>query len=1016
MFEILILLTVVLVPFMDTGSPVAFISYDREMLLDLRHDSLSTHNSYDQHFDTFRIRGFNRYRRRGRRSGAARRVKAERSRTMVFDLSTFNQRTEPSVISVINTDYRLPIRRPDRRLPAGLIYISTAVDVAPHSHEPSVTEQCFATVPSVYLVNSTSLAKAHAMQHLTIDLMQYKSDVGVVTETWFKLHHDTAIYQISGYTCYRRDRKKRRGGGVAIFISSSVKSEVYVPPGDDNIYEILWIKTQVTDTDCFIGALYHPPKPVYNTADLLIHLEQTLDTIISTCVNKIAPIIILSGDFNQLDNSNILSMGLQAALYAPTHKGHSLDRIYTSEPLYDNIKVVKSTVTTEHRAVVARADDTRIVDYNKTSSCVYVRRRTPGQHAAVLQYLQTYSWQAVCVIDDVQSATDLFYRSVNYLLDTFYPMTRTTVTSRDPGFVTPEVKKLLRRKNALMRMGRLEEANSISIKISKIIIDYNSVCFKDQNSRSGAKELWDNIRSVTGRNKKVTGNSFASNLTADQLNAHYSTQSTDLNFVESAYKVTCISNKSVNFLTEMTVFNMLDKLKSTAAGADGLPYWLLKLIACSISQPLTHLYNTSLCTGVVPSQWKKAIICPIAKIPQPETCADFRPISLTPIVSRLLEKSVVKQFIYPIFEDRSLLNLFSDQFAFRPTGSTEAAIISIMHHITILLSANSYVRVIALDFSKAFDTVRHSRILSKLSNLPVDDHIYNWFVNYFKDHSHVTKYREHTSDSACINASVFQGSAIGPPMFVLNGLDLKPTVDDNFIDKYADDTYLIVSSINEGSIPTELQAIERWASDNNLMLNKKKSLEMIVYPNERKRSMAAPVASLPDICRVDSIKVLGVIIQNNLSMKLHVSAVCQSAAQSLYALKVLKAHGLDKQTMLSVCRATVASRLTYAVPAWWGFASADDKQMLQAVLNRAIRWGYYDASYPTVEQLSEKRDGDLFAHVLSNRNHVLYRFLPPETTHTHNLRARVHKRQLPKKSCTIVSKNFIHRMLYKDIY
>jgi hypothetical protein len=96
------------------------------------------------------------------------------------------------------------------------------------------------------------------------------------------------------------------------------------------------------------------------------------------------------------------------------------------------------------------------------------------------------------------------------------------------------------------------------------------------------------------------------------------------------------------------------------------------------------------------------------------------------------------------------------------------------------------------------------------------------------------------------------------------------------------------------------------------------TLEMIVYPNERKRSMGAPVASLPDICRVDSIKVLGVIIQNNLSMKLHVSAVCQSTAQSLYALKVLKAHGLDKQTMFFVCRATVASRLTYAVPAWWG--------------------------------------------------------------------------------------------------
>ena len=212
-------------------------------------------------------------------------------------------------------------------------------------------------------------------------------------------------------------------------------------------------------------------------------------------------------------------------MFAPTHKGHNLDRVYTSEPIYDNIKVVKSTVVSEHRAVVARADNSRIVDHNKTSRTVATRRRTPGQHAALLQYLQQYSWQSVNSTDDVQTAADNFYSSMNHLLDTFYPTSRITITSRDPSFVTPEIKQLLRQKNALMRKGRLDEANSIATKIGRAIIAHNSICFKDLNSRSDTKELWEKVRNVTGKNKKtMDNNNCAPNISADNLNLHYATQ------------------------------------------------------------------------------------------------------------------------------------------------------------------------------------------------------------------------------------------------------------------------------------------------------------------------------------------------------------------------------------------------------------------------------------------------------------------------------------------------------------
>jgi len=107
-----------------------------------------------------------------------------------------------------------------------------------------------------------------------------------------------------------------------------------------------------------------------------------------------------------------------------------------------------------------------------------------------------------------------------------------------------------------------------------------------------------------------------------------------------------------------------------------------------------------------------------------------------------------------------------DQFAFRPTGSTTAAIIYLLHTVTSMLASNPYVIVISLDFSKAFDTVRQSTMLHKLDQLDIPDHAYNWFVDYFIGHSHSTKYGGIQSTHKSINASIIQGSAVGPASYV----------------------------------------------------------------------------------------------------------------------------------------------------------------------------------------------------------------------------------------------------------
>ena len=166
---------------------------------------------------------------------------------------------------------------------------------------------------------------------------------------------------------------------------------------------------------------------------------------------------------------------------------------------------------------------------------------------------------------------------------------------------------------------------------------------------------------------------------------------------------------------------MLDKLSVTATGLDHLPAWFLRIGASFFSKPIARLFNRSIARSIVPHQF----IHPVAKTTNPVQNSSYRPISITPTLSRTLECVIVRNFLYPaILKSYDSLD-FSDQYAFRPTGSTTAALLAILHSVTHLLSSNPYVIVIVLDFTKAFDTVRHAELFQKLTQLDLPDEACN---------------------------------------------------------------------------------------------------------------------------------------------------------------------------------------------------------------------------------------------------------------------------------------------------
>lgn len=755
-----------------------------------------------------------------------------------------------------------------------------------------------------------------------------------------------------------------------------------------------------------LGALYHPPKPQYQPAALLDYIEAGVDAVTAACPSAT---IVLAGDFNMLDDTEVATRAaLQSIVDRPTRGANVLDRIYVNNPCYDTIRVVASTVKSDHKAVVAYTGLAHLQPLNKRRYRRPFRRRSPAQHAGFLKYASTLKIE-FDHNNDAQANFDAMYSVMVDLLNQFYPEQEITVTSSDPPYVTPAVKALLRRKNRLMRAGRTEKADAIAARIRTTITRNSMRWMRKVNTRKSAKDAWTKVREVTRGPANHAGDHVIG-LTAQIFNDHYAAISSDNDYQAPKLKLT--ASDGLCLITEMDVFRMLDTLRPTATGLDMIPAWFLRLSAPIFAAPLAKLFNQSLVMGVVPRQWKTAVITPRPKTAMPAQPSEFRPISITPVLSRSLERFVVRNHIYPaLLQPHPALD-FSDQFAFRPSGSTTAAIVAMLHTVRLMLTDNDYVHVFAFDFSKAFDTVRHASLMNKLAQLAIPDSVYNWIIDFFQDHAHCTKYAGIVSATALINASVIQGSALGPASYTVTAADLHPVHQENRTFKFADDTYLVVPAINTDTCQEEIEHLQTWAAENNLKLNRDKTKE-IVFTASRKR---APPPPRPNIERVSSLRILGVIVNDRLSAADHVTALLSSSSSLLYAMRVLRAHGVPTSSLHDIFRAIVVSRIQYATPAWSGMSSAADRARLDSMLRRSKRLGYCNNDLPPIADLFNSADDDFFHRIKTNSNHVLRQYLPDKINLPYQLRTRSHNMTLINKTKHVNDSDFIVRMLYKYSY
>jgi len=464
------------------------------------------------------------------------------------------------------------------------------------------------------------------------------------------------------------------------------------------------------------------------------------------------------------------------------------------------------------------------------------------------------------------------------------------------------------------------------------------------------------------------------------------------------------------------VFHKLEQIKTRKSpGPDNLPNWFLRDFAFALCEPLCYIFNSSLHEGVVPTIWKQANIIVIPKTKPPKSVEqDLRPISLTPTVSKVFESLV----------GRRLLTSVADKFDKKQFGaikgrSTSHALVDMLHTWNKALDEEQSVRVLFIDYAKAFDHVDHKTVMKKLAALGVTPVLLRWIRSFLTNRQQRVKIGDLFSDWSSPNGGMPQGTWLGPFVFLSVINDLQSTLQ---LHKFVDDCTLseVLSKLTASAMQLELDAVDNWSQTNYMNINTKKTKEMQLglRPNRKNPPPALQLNGQP-IEQVTSYKLLGLHVTEKLRWSEHVSAICSKAAQRLHFLKQLKRAAMSPSDLVYYYQSVIRPVVEYACVVWHSSITKKQSELIERIQHRAAKiiFGHdTDAlkalALPSLSDRRELLTKEFFVSLL-RPNSCLHHLIPAECKNEQTNKLR-HVKQFPpplarterfKKSTIIYSLN-----------
>ena len=355
-----------------------------------------------------------------------------------------------------------------------------------------------------------------------------------------------------------------------------------------------------------------------------------------------------------------------------------------------------------------------------------------------------------------------------------------------------------------------------------------------------------------------------------------------------------ISHCPDEFIIEpYTVERKLSKINTNkSCGPDNIPNWILRDSSVWLAEPVCAIFNASVREGIVPIIWKKANVVPVPKTNPPRKIeSDLRPISLTSTLSKVLE-SIVGGWILEFVRNK----LDIQQYGAIKGRSTTHALVDILHHWHQALDSSESVRVIFIDYAKAFDHVDHSILVRKLYNFNVPQFLIRWLCSFLTNRMQRVKLSEYFSEWLTLKGSMPQGTWLGPLVLILLINDLSS---DCGMHKFVDDVTLteVIKKNDHSNMSAYLNNVVEWSDHNLMNINFVKTKEMLLGRINKEPPPKIFVGSNV-IERVSSFRLLGIHIDNNLKWTSHTAYIYSKASSRLYFMKLLKRSGACIDDML----------------------------------------------------------------------------------------------------------------------
>ena len=859
------------------------------------------------------------------------------------------------------------------------------------------------------LISYNSLGKDHPTLNMT-KLYEFQSfvyntkpDIIVLNETWLKPSIKNSELLSNGmYKIFRADRspdthpvdvnnpKKYRinGGGVLIAVKCNLDLNPRIIKINSKA-EVLSIelntpkKKKVCVSTCYrVGTLGDT-----NYLELNSHFHEIAK-------NKKIGAHFIMGDFNldtvDWDNQSSTNrihtkfldtfnnLGLTQQILQPTHiKGNVLDILLTDKPdLLSNIRILeRDEILKSGHFAISCSINLRVKRLKCDKRKIYNLKKSDWD--ALNMELRRVNWNAHIQCCDPTTAWITFKSILLELCNKYIP--KITIKSNTaPPWFDSDVHKLCMKKEKHRKLYKQtnnqvhhNKFKSCRKDVKKLIKQKMRSNFDDDLNQSViTKKFWSYVKSSTNSSRlpecMSLNGKFRNNPkdSADLFNDHFfkqfskrSNYDIDIDFSNDPFINFKICHRDVRKL--LTTLN-----QNKSHGPDGINGKILKNCAVSIAYPLSLLFNLSFNTGHIPSEWKLANIVPIHKKGDKSAIENYRPISLTCLIMKIFEKCIRNE----------LMNLCKDkihhsQHGFLPNKSCTTQMLPFVSDITLNLNNNDPTDIIYFDFAKAFDSVNHDIILSKLKyEFKIDGLMLKFIREYLQNRRQRVVVGDTMSKELGVVSGVPQGSIIGPLLFVLFINDLHKCVSPGTsLALYADDTKIwrLIKSENDCiALQKDIDALCQWSKINCMIFHPQKCKVLSVTHQIIQdilpftRFIYTLDGVVLDYCGKEND--LGILMHDKLNWNPHCVEIIAKATAKFNLLR-RTCHFINSSTKKRTLYITLIRSLFEHGSTIWAPSGQTSLSKFEALQKRCIKWILKEqfTSYEYSEYLEKLKELDI---------------------------------------------------------